>query len=231
MTSPYTLTRLAWRGWQRLTARPHIKHLRAACQLQQSEPRRRRWELVSFSFTDRRWEWLDSCQEAWRVIHLLARVFPYVFPDPMNGYIRMCILWVLIQGGDGTSTSLVNKRDSGGSRVTLWAERRENTALWQGVKWKWIGFVNVLIKAKNQSVRNVPAGSESNLWKVSLPVKVKCNVMERTLVCSSPERAGKRSNPGCSLDLSRCSCMLVMSRWHQQQSASPSLQPPGRRSA
>lgn len=26
VTSPYTLTRLAWRGWQRLTARPHIKH-------------------------------------------------------------------------------------------------------------------------------------------------------------------------------------------------------------
>lgn len=32
MTSPYTLARLAWRGWQRLTARPHIKHLHAACQ-------------------------------------------------------------------------------------------------------------------------------------------------------------------------------------------------------
>lgn len=33
--------------------------------------------------------------------------------------------------------------------------------------------------------------------------------------------------PDCSLDLLHCSYTLVMSRWHQQQSASPSLQPPG----
>lgn len=116
----------------------------------------------------------------------------------------------------------------GQQRDSVSWEEREITALWRGVKWKWIGFVNVLIKAEKRSVKNVSAGCDSNPLKGCLPVKVKCNVMERTLSeCFSPERAGNRSNPGCSLDLSHCSYMLVMSRWHQQQSASPSLQPPG----
>lgn len=142
-------------------------------------------------------------------------------------HIRTHLLWVLIQGGDGTSTGLVN---SGGSGETLWAERREITALWRAVKWKWIGFVNVLIKAEKRSVKNVSAGCDSNTLKCCLPGKVKCNDMERTLSgCFFPERAGKRSNTFYSLDLSHLSDMLVMSQWHQQQqSASLSLQPPSR---
>lgn len=114
----------------------------------------------------------------------------------------------------------------GQQRDSVSREETEITALWRGVKWKWIGVVDVLVKAEKRSVENVSAGCDSNPLKGGLPVKVKCNVMERTLwQCFSPERAGNRSNPGCSLDLSHCSYMLVMSRWHQQQSASPSLQP------
>lgn len=49
--------------------------------------------------------------------------------------------------------------------------------------------MNVLIKAEKPSVKNVSAGCDSNPHKLSLQIKVKCNVMERTLSESfSPER-------------------------------------------
>lgn len=144
-------------------------------------------------------------------------------------HIRTRLLWVLIRGGDGTSTGLVKQAGQRWQRRdSVSREEREITALWRAVKWKWIGFVNVLIKAEKRSVKNVSAGCDSNTLKCCLPAKVKCNDMERTLSgCFFPERAGKRSNPFYSLDLSHLSDMLVMSRRHQQQqSASLSLQPP-----
>lgn len=59
MTSPYTLARLAWRGWQRVTARPHIKHLHAACQHPESLAKKvsQRAGESSLQLGDGEWEW------------------------------------------------------------------------------------------------------------------------------------------------------------------------------
>lgn len=70
-----------------------------------------------------------------------------------------------------------------------------------------------LTTAEKRSVKNVSTGCDSNPLKGSLPVKVKCNVMEKTSArCFSPESSEPRSKRGSRLDLSRWSCKLVISR-------------------